>query len=420
MRRADLRRDFTARTEPAVWALDLGGATASLVASIPLRDAQGRPLGSVHGLLRREEVALQLRADLLDGAGDIYLVTGNGVVTSGGGSAPGEIVQPPLHEWLRRGEGRGAQFSWSADAGWVALSSRPVGALDWSLVARQSARDAFGSLVREAPALLVPAAVLILLFTSLAALLGARMTRPFAALYEATRRVARGDFEARLPARGAPGELGVLFDAFDAMTSQLREERERHHEQLRALTDQNQVFQDKHDVLSQLSMTDGLTGLNNHRYFQDQLGREIKRRKRSGQVLSMLLIDIDDFKQLNDRFGHAAGDEFLKQLAQILRESVRDTDLLARYGGEEFAIVATNTAPQGAAMLAEKLCTKIAETTFIVDASMRPRRMTISIGVASYKRSRTEFFASADAALYRAKAAGKNCVISADQDEDPV
>ena len=140
---------------------------------------------------------------------------------------------------------------------------------------------------------------------------------------------------------------------------------------------------------------------------------------RTGQGLSMLLIDIDDFKQLNDRFGHAAGDEFLKQLAQILKESVRETDLLARYGGEEFAIVATNTDPQGAVTLAEKLCTKIAESTFIVDATMRPRRMTISIGVAPYKQSRTEFFASADAALYRAKASGKNCVISAGQDEAP-
>jgi diguanylate cyclase (GGDEF)-like protein len=419
MRRADLRREFAAHTEPAVWALDLGGTTASLVASIPLRDAQGRPLGSVHGLLRPEELALQLRADLLDGAGNIYLTTGSGVLISGSGSAPAEIVEPPLREWLQRGDGSGAHFSWSADAGWLALSNRPVGALDWSLVAQQNARDTFGSLAREGLALLVPGAVLILLFTSLAALLGTRMTRPFAALYGATRRIAKGDFEARLPARGAPGELGVLCNAFDTMTSQLREERERQQAQLRALTEQNEVFQKKHDVLARLSITDGLTELNNHRYFQDQLAREIKRQTRAGRGLAMLLIDIDDFKQLNDHFGHAAGDEFLKQVAQILKESVRDTDLLARYGGEEFAIVATNTGPQGAATLAEKLRTKIAESTFIVDATMRPRRMTISIGVASYKRSRTELFASADAALYRAKASGKNCVVSADQDEAP-
>ena len=106
-----------------VWATDLRGATASLIASTPLHDAQGRPLGSLHGLLRREDAALQLRADLLDGGGSVYLVTDNGVVISSDGSAPEETVQPPLHEWLQRGDDRGAQFSWSADAGWVALSS---------------------------------------------------------------------------------------------------------------------------------------------------------------------------------------------------------------------------------------------------------------------------------------------------------
>ena len=104
----------------------------------------------------------------------------------------------------------------------------------------------------------------------------------------------------------------------------------------------------------------------------------------------------------------------MKQLAQILKESVRDTDLVARYGGEEFVVVATSTALDGAELLAEKLRTKIAETSFIVDETMRPRRMTVSIGVAQFGRSRTELFTSADAALYRAKDAGKNCVMLAE------
>jgi diguanylate cyclase (GGDEF)-like protein len=418
MRRAELRRTLTAHSEPVVQALDLGGATASLVASTPLHDAEGRALGSLHGLLGREDVALQLRADLLDGDARLYLLAGNGSLISGGGSAPAEAVQPSLHEWLGRGDGHSAQFSWNADGGWMALSSRAAGVRDWDLVIQQSARSALGSLATQIPILLIPAVLLILLFTSLGSLLGARMDRPLAALCATTRRVAKGDFDAQLRAYGAPGGLGALLNAFNAMTSQLREERERSQEQLRALSDQNQVFQKKHDVLARLSITDGLTELNNHRYFQDQLGREIKRMSRSGHGLSMLLIDIDDFKQLNDHFGHAAGDEFLKQLAQILKESVRETDVLARYGGEEFVIVATNTAPEGAVTLAHKLCTKIAESTFIVDATMRPRRMTISIGVAAFRRSRTELFASADAALYRAKASGKNCVVCADQLEE--
>ena len=127
-----------------------------------------------------------------------------------------------------------------------------------------------------------------------------------------------------------------------------------------------------------------------------------------------MIIDIDDFRQLNDQFGHAAGDEFLKQLARILEEWVRDTDVRARYGGEEFVVLATGTNRMGAVTLAEKLRTNIAETSFIVDSSMRPRRMTVSIGVSEYNRSRTEFFTAADAALYRAKATGKNCVVAAE------
>jgi diguanylate cyclase (GGDEF)-like protein len=126
----------------------------------------------------------------------------------------------------------------------------------------------------------------------------------------------------------------------------------------------------------------------------------------------MLVMDIDDFKLLNDRHGHAAGDEFLRQVASILQENVRATDLVARYGGEEFVVVATGTELAGAVVLAEKLRTAVAEASFIVDESKRPRRATVSVGVAEYRGSQTDLFNSADSALYEAKAAGKNCVVA--------
>ena len=142
-----------------------------------------------------------------------------------------------------------------------------------------------------------------------------------------------------------------------------------------------------------------------------QLTREIKRVDRSGEPLSLLLMDIDDFKQLNDHFGHVAGDELLVGLAQVLNQSMRDSDLVARYGGEEFAVLAANTELAGAANLGEKIRTAVSEAAFIVGDSMRPTRMTISIGVAQYRGSRKQLFRKADRALYRAKGEGKDCVV---------
>ena len=180
-----------------------------------------------------------------------------------------------------------------------------------------------------------------------------------------------------------------------------------------ALARRIESLQTENAALSKLSVTDGLTRLNNHRYFQDQLTSELKRLSRHANGLSMLIIDIDNFKQLNDQHGHAAGDEILMQIARILGESVRQTDLLARYGGEEFVVVTAGTDLAGAAVLAQKICTDVAESSFIIDDTMRPRGVTVSIGVAQFGGNRNKFFQAADNALYRAKEAGKNCVIVA-------
>ncbi len=134
--------------------------------------------------------------------------------------------------------------------------------------------------------------------------------------------------------------------------------------------------------------------------------------RRTGEPLSMLLIDIDDFKSLNDRLGHAAGDELLKGIARTLNGSVRESDFLARYGGEEFVVVTANTNLPGAVHLAEKVRTEVAESSFVVDESMQVFKITVSIGVAEYQGNRKAFFRAADRALYRAKAEGKNCVVA--------
>ena len=207
--------------------------------------------------------------------------------------------------------------------------------------------------------------------------------------------------------------------AFDDLSDRLDESRHELEERRREIEDANQRLRAQNDalrraneVLAQLSLTDGLTRLNNHRSFQDQFAREAKRADRTGQPLALALVDIDDFKRLNDELGHAAGDAVLQAVAHLMSDELRDSDFLSRYGGEEFALLAPQTDLAGATALAEKLRTKIANTELAVVGPRGRVSVTVSIGVALYDGVTTTTFDSADRALYEAKGAGKDCVIS--------
>jgi diguanylate cyclase len=299
-----------------------------------------------------------------------------------------------------------------AARGWSVSCSLALGSLGWTLVSEQPALAAFRPLVLLPPLLLGSGLALALFFWALSARVASGLARPLRELYAGLAAAARGDLSVELPEGRARGEVESLVVNFNTTLRRLREKTREIEISRRALEEQNAAFQQQYEAASKLSVTDTLTRLHNRRFFQEQLEREIRRLSRHGKGLSLLLIDIDDFKKLNDTYGHAAGDEFLKQIATILKEGIRATDVVARYGGEEFVVVATGTGIEGAAVLAEKLRTAIAEASFIVDDSMRPRRATVSIGVAEYKGGRTEMFNAADAALYRAKRAGKNCVMT--------
>jgi diguanylate cyclase (GGDEF)-like protein len=164
--------------------------------------------------------------------------------------------------------------------------------------------------------------------------------------------------------------------------------------------------------LELLSITDGLTKLNNHRYFQDELARAFEESQRYGRPLSLAMIDLDFFKKVNDTYGHAVGDDVLKRAAALFHESARSTDLVARYGGEEFAVMMPETELADAAVFAEKIRSLIASQPIETLAGAIPA--TVSIGVASVPLSRIltakELIVAADKALYRAKKNGRNQV----------
>jgi diguanylate cyclase (GGDEF)-like protein len=176
-----------------------------------------------------------------------------------------------------------------------------------------------------------------------------------------------------------------------------------------------------HRLVARQASTDGLTELANRREFEDSLANEISRAERFGGTLALILADLDSFKQVNDRFGHQAGDEVLRSFADILRETVRDIDVAARYGGEEFAILLPQTDIVGAEALAERLREAV-ESRAMAEGHDEPVTVTSSFGVASFPEAGTGpgLFAAADEALYRAKRAGKNCVVCAAETNGPV
>jgi diguanylate cyclase (GGDEF)-like protein len=171
------------------------------------------------------------------------------------------------------------------------------------------------------------------------------------------------------------------------------------------------------DVLEMLSSIDSLTGVPNRRRFDEFLQSEWRRVVRNKTSISLIMIDIDFFKQYNDKYGHAAGDECLKRVAQSLSDSIhRSHDLLARVGGEEFSVVLPETDFTGAAALAEKMRKDVEEINILHEDSAVARHLTISLGVATAVPSTDSASGSlmedADKALYEAKKSGRNQVRS--------
>ena len=165
----------------------------------------------------------------------------------------------------------------------------------------------------------------------------------------------------------------------------------------------------REQALEELAYHDDLTGLPNRRFAMRQLGALLSRTRRHGQELSLLVVDADRFKALNDRYGHLAGDAILRGLAARLRERVRAEDLVARLGGEEFLVVAPDTGPAGAAALAEDLRAAVAAGPLAVGRLAVP--VTVSVGWASWAGEDVDgLLGRADRALYAAKAAGRDCV----------
>jgi diguanylate cyclase (GGDEF)-like protein len=166
--------------------------------------------------------------------------------------------------------------------------------------------------------------------------------------------------------------------------------------------------------LLRFAFTDYLTGLKSRGYFEQQLELEIKRSERKEEPFALLMLDIDHFKQLNDRLGHSVGDGVLRQVGQVLMEGMREIDTVARYGGEEFAIILPDTTLEEAGIIAQRIRSSMEQRNFEVQGETLNDSISISIGMAMFGSDsfdKKQLIQFADAALYHAKSSGRNRVV---------
>ncbi len=168
----------------------------------------------------------------------------------------------------------------------------------------------------------------------------------------------------------------------------------------------------EHEQTRRLAFTDGLTSLANYRWFHTRLQQEIERADRYHRPLSLIMLDIDYFKAYNDTHGHPQGDAILTQVAKLLKQMSRSSDMVARYGGEEFALILPETDHFSAEALGNRLREEIEQFRFAGEEHLPSKMLTISVGIATHNRygDKETLIAAADAELYRAKREGRNRV----------
>lgn len=369
------------------WDASLGKPVIVLV--VPIRRDDGMFLGALSAKVNLNGLVdmLQQQAGAAGANRKLYVITEQGryVISSVGNSA--DVMKATLPAKTTRDlldkEGQPVGRDSIAVAHripqvrWVAVSQMPRAA---------ALREAGAS--RPNPVLWILGLVLIVAVVGF--MVSAMLTGPLARLKDAAARVSAGDLSAELPT-GGTGDVGYLTRAFSTLVSRLREK-------------------ESQGELEKLSLTDSLTGLYNRRHLMGTLASEVQRSRRLRRSFTVLLADVDHFKQYNDTHGHLAGDAALVKVAEVFRKTTRQVDCVARYGGEEFVVMLLECTMATAAIVAERIRSHVAQQDLGLGS------LTLSIGLAEYPDggdTPEELIASADAAMYQAKSSGRNQVVIA-------
>ncbi|CAN5197864.1 diguanylate cyclase [soil metagenome] len=384
----------------------------------------GRLIGviGVHGTWdwAREVLESLLPDDAAQRSLSFFIFDKNGVVLDGPAGAVPSATLPASAlpaTALREGPAASGAATWSDGQEYLTSMARVVSTgagasadLGWTVVVREPVALAFAEAHASGSRALAIGLVAALFAGAIAWLASGFLSRPLAAVSQAAQAVEQGVPGARIPLLDHNQELRGLSHALAAMTARLLGTQEALEERVRQRTDElhraNAELARAHIDLHELARRDALTGLHNRRAFEERFGHALALARRTGAPLSVLAVDADHFKRVNDRFGHDIGDKVLQTIAATLAARIRDSDLAARIGGEEFAVLLPATDAAGALQLAEALIALMAATEIAPVG-----HITISIGVATQGgvgETRDEFLKRADQALYQAKAAGRN------------
>jgi diguanylate cyclase (GGDEF)-like protein len=190
---------------------------------------------------------------------------------------------------------------------------------------------------------------------------------------------------------------------------------EKNNELIEKLEKKNRDLERVNDILKEMAIRDGLTGLYNHRYFHEALSMELLRSQRHDHIFSLLFMDLDKFKQYNDSHGHPEGDNLLRTFVQIVKSHLRGSDVIARYGGEEFVIILPETRKDLAVKVAESIRGEVADYPFLGRETQPFGMVTVSIGISTFPEDGSDassLLRCADRALYGAKQRGRNLVVT--------
>ncbi len=290
----------------------------------------------------------------------------------------------------------------------------PLNHMNWSVIMEVSSKRAFAPLRTFRRMMFLMTIILACILFVPALILSRTISRPLEELSRVSKKIREGHAGEKVQSKPG-GELGEFITTFNSMSLSM----EKSMEEINKINEQ----------LTIISVTDPLTGLSNRRFVEDHLKRELKFLERTGDNLTVLMLDIDRFKEYNDTYGHIAGDEALKQLAEIMTANVRVTDIVSRFGGEEFLICMGHTTIEGGKNAAQKLRRAVENNVFRLKG--QETRITASIGLATAPDDGTTIESlvdAADKAMYAAKDAGRNRVrtvseiteVAADETKPPV